>query len=245
MKLYKYRDLRDPNQGLALTVHIIQSHSFWCARPDSLNDPEEFAWSCNYVLSPYTEDLLTDHVMRSKGRSREQARVLVANAVANGGLRSISEPVVDSMIAQCRNGIGLACFGTSPDNEVLWDRYAGGGCGVCIEVDVPDELLGTQLHPVQYWKRKSLHIDTFLRSTFERQAAEEVYAVSLLSKPLQWAPEAEVRFVSKAQKVNIVIAGSRITRVLVGAAVPRTVRTALSALVSSVPLIQLDTDGTA
>ncbi len=55
---------------------------------------------------------------------------------------------------QCRDEIGLACFRSTADNDTLWERCAGGGAGVCIEVDLPDGLLGTQLHAVQYWDKK-------------------------------------------------------------------------------------------
>ena len=106
-------------------------------------------------------------------------------------------------------------------------------------------MIGTQLHQVQYWARKLLHIDTFLRSTSDRAAAEEVYSVTLLSKPLKWAPEAELRFVSKTQNVNVAIEGSRITRAIVGEAVPLTVREALSELALSIPVTDRADAGTA
>lgn len=171
-----------------------------------------------------------------KDRSKEFAQVLVSNAIAGGKLRDLAEPVVESMIAQCRNSIGLACFGTSPDNDTLWERYGGSGCGVCIECDVPDELLGSELHIVQYCERKLLHVDTFLRSTSDQAAAAQVYEVSLLSKPLKWNLEAEVRFVSKRQNVNVAIQGAHITRRIVGEAVPLAVRATVTELAQSIPI---------
>ena len=236
MKLYKYRDLTNPGLGLSLVRRILQTQSFWCARPDTLNDPEEFAWSCNYMMSPYTEELLAHLLVEAKGRTEEQARLLVAAAVNGGRLRNLSEPVVDSLIKQCREDIGLACFGSAPDNEVLWDRYAGGGCGLCVEVDVPNGLMGAQLHRVQYWDRKLIHVDTFLRSRFDREAASEFYVLSLLSKPKSWEPEGEIRFVSKKQSVNVAIKKSQITRVILGDALPSDLRARVRELALSIPV---------
>ena len=39
---------------------MLHRRTFWCARPDTLNDPEEFAWTCDFSESPDTADLLTN-----------------------------------------------------------------------------------------------------------------------------------------------------------------------------------------
>jgi hypothetical protein len=30
---------------------VLRTRALWCARPDTLNDPEEFAWTCDYTPS--------------------------------------------------------------------------------------------------------------------------------------------------------------------------------------------------
>ena len=106
-------------------------------------------------------------------------------------------PVIEGMIQQCRNEIGLACFGTSPDNDILWERYGGCGAGVCIELDVPEDLLGTRLFRVQYSDAKKIHIDQLMRAFVDRNRGEELYTLALLSKPSSWVDEDEIRFVSQ------------------------------------------------
>jgi hypothetical protein len=41
----------------------------WCARPDALNDPQEFVWACNYTATPETLDLLTEVLVRARRRT--------------------------------------------------------------------------------------------------------------------------------------------------------------------------------
>jgi hypothetical protein len=216
MKLYKYRDLSKPSSALPRIQQVLQSRAFWCARPDTLNDPEEFAWTCDYTPSLHTARLLTELLVQLKGRTVGDAHNKVVRAINAGRLRELAEPTVRSIIHQCRNEIGLACFGSSPDNDILWDRYGGAGLGVCIEVEVPDRLIGTQLHAVQYWGEKIIHIDTLLRARLDWDSAAHVYVLSLLSKPSFWAPEAEIRFISKRQQVSVVIEGSVLTGVVLG-----------------------------
>jgi len=236
MKIYKYRDL-NPVEALPRIETIVRERTFWCARPDTLNDPKEFAWTCDYALSAHTAELLAELLMVTKGRSASLARLLVAKALEHDGVKPYAEPVIDWIIRKCRDEIGLACFGSSPDNDTLWERYGGGGVGVCIEVEAPDGLFGWQIHRVQYWDEKVMHIDTLLRSRLEigQQHLAKFYELSLLSKPLFWKPEQEIRFVSKRQKVNVVIDGSAITRIVVGDRVSRDVRKRIEKIASGIP----------
>ena len=79
------------------------------------------------------------------------------------------------MMDQGRIEIGLACFGRRPDNEFLWQRYAGLGAGVCIEFDVPSELLGAQLHLVHYLDEKRIHINELISAFLVRGSGRAVY----------------------------------------------------------------------
>lgn len=236
MKLYKYRDLREPS-GLERLEKLLRTKAFWCARPDTLNDPQEFAWTCDYTPSLHTARLLTELLVRLRGHEREQIQSHVEGLITAGRLRDLAKPTVASMIHQCRDEIGLACFGSTADNETLWERYAGRGAGVCIEVELPDNLLGTQLHVVQYWDRKVIHIDTLLRSRLDTNSAAQVYVLSLLSKPSCWAPETEIRFVSKSQNVGVVVDGSAITCVVLGEALKPKIRERIRGMVPKIPLL--------
>ena len=101
------------------------------------------------------------------------------------------------MIQHARNGVGVACFGTSPDNPTLWQRYGADGAGVCVEFDVPDLLLGSQLHRVVYNDERRIHIDDFLRSRFDLSYGAVIYA-SLLTKTKFWVRATRLPLRSRA-----------------------------------------------
>ena len=134
MKLYKYRDFSNPSAtDFERLKTLLHQKAFWCARPDMLNDPEEFVWTCDSSPTAETMDWLIQLLMRTHGRTREEARDRAARAIADGRLETVGQAVLANMSQQCRNEIGLVCFGTSPDNDILWERYGGAGAGVCIE----------------------------------------------------------------------------------------------------------------
>lgn len=217
MKIYKYRDFTNPNEDdfrrLEGSVH---RHLVWCAKPDTLNDPEEFVWECDYTPTPETLGLLTEVLVKARGRAPAAARAIAQIAIKCGRLEGIAKPVLIGMIDQCRNEIGLACFGAAPNNDILWQRYGGNGAGVCVEFDVPPDLLGIQLNWVQYPERKCLHVDQLLRAYVDRNSAQVVYEVALLSKPNSWANEEEIRFVSQRHSILVAIDRARVTCVFLG-----------------------------
>lgn len=225
VKVYKYRDFSQPNEDSFRHLEtMLQREVFWCARPKTLNDPEEFSWKCDYSPSAATAELLANLLVRVNGRTRGQALERAAAAVSSGRLEVLAKPIFNNMIQHCRNEIGLACFGTSPDNSCLWQRYGGDGAGICVEMDVPAALLEEQLFRVQYSSAKSIHIDQLIRAFVEPGYVREVYALALLSKPIAWATEEEIRFVSRKQEVLVQIDGSKITRLILGDALTPVVR---------------------
>ncbi len=217
MKVYKYRDFCRPEEDdFRRLEDLVHRHRVWCARADTLNDPEEFIWQCDYTATSATADLLAAVLVKARGRTPAEARAIVKVAIQSGRLRNTAHPVVIGMIEQCRNEVGLSCFGTAPNNDVLWKRYGGDGAGVCVEFDVPDDLLGTQIHCVQYLERKRLHVDQLLRSFVDRNQVKLVYDLALLAKPNCWAPEKEVRFVSQRHSILVALDRARVPQVLLG-----------------------------
>ena len=236
MRLFKYRDLSSPGiEALERVFTILRDQTFWCARPNTLNDPEEFVWECDYSPSEETIGLLAEVLTLTTGRSRSDAMERAEAAILAGRIEPIARPVFDRMIEQCRNEIGLACFATSASNDVMWERYGGRGEGVCIEIASPDSMLHTQLHPVQYPRRKRLHVDQMLSAFTSRASAKVVYEVALLSKPPSWAAEAEVRFVSKRQNVAVRISDSTIVHLHLGSKLAPNTVAQLERLIETLP----------
>ena len=236
MKVYKYRDFAKPCDRDFERLATMLNRQFWCTPPAKLNDPEEFVWKCDCSATPETIDLLTEVLIHIVGRSHREAQLLASREVEAGRLTPLAQPIVAKMIQQCRDEIGLVCLGTSPDNEILWQRYGGRGAGVCIELDVPDGLLGTQLRRVQYHDEKRIHIDQFIRAFIDVTRVAEVYTLALLSKPSFWAQEEEIRFISRRQAVPVVIDDSCIARLILGDALTPSVRERIQAMAGAVPV---------
>ena len=236
MRLYKYRDLSPPgDEAFTRLSEILRSNAFWCASPSTLNDPTEFVWECDYESSSNTSRLLADALVKSKGRPPEVARALADAAVENRRIETLARPVFETMIEQCRAEVGLACFATSGNNDVMWERYGGQGNGVCIEIEAPDELLHTHLHPVEYPVSKRLHIDQLLASYTDRSSTQTIYTVTLLSKLPFWAREREVRFISRRQNVTVHISDSRISRLILGPCLTPDTTARIESFVKSLP----------
>ena len=236
MRLYKYRDLSDTAESsIQRLSEILHKNAFWCARPSSLNDETEFIWDCNYEPTNTTVPLLTDFLVKLQGRTPTEARAIAQVAVLNRDIEPIARPVFDDMIKKCRQEIGLLCFGTSNDNKVMWQRYAGNGNGVCIEIDVPEEQFNKHLFLVEYPPAKVVHIDQLLAAFTDPTQTRTIYSVALLSKTPSWAPEKEIRFVSSLQNVSVHISGSVISNIILGPNLAPEIRRAVKVLVESLP----------
>lgn len=221
MKLYKYRDLSNPkDSSLERVLDILSQNVFWCANPSTLNDETEFIWECDYRASSITVDLLTEVLLKETKNSRAEARKKATRAIETSRLSFLATPILKDMSRHCREEIGLACFATSNDNEIMWERYGGKSNGVCIEIDAPDYLLGEHLFKVEYTPRKLLSIDQLLAAHLDPKQVRAVYSLALLSKPLFWAPEEEIRFVSKAQNIAVRIVDSTISGIKFGRNLP-------------------------
>jgi hypothetical protein len=239
MKIYKYRDFSNPTEDnfrhLAASIH---RHLVWCARPDTLNDPEEFIWACDYSVTPATLGLLAEVIVRAHGRTHAEALVIAERAIKSGNLVGLTKPVIAGIIAQCRAEVGLAGFGTAPDNETLWERYGGNGAGICIEFLVPDAAVGTQFHRVLYPREKWLHFDQLLSAFVKATGySKQVYELALLSKPSSWASEDEIRFVSQRHSIQVALDKAQVPCVFLGDKLKANVRERIQRIAGSVLLV--------
>jgi hypothetical protein len=227
MRLCKYRDLSTGGgEQLRRVFEIIETGGFWCAAPSSFNDDSEFIWDCDYAPTDRTTSLLTS--VLAETMPAPNANAAARTVVAEGRLEEFIQPRLEAMMAQCRSELGVVSFCCSSDNDTMWSRYGGGGNGVCIEIEAPDEILGREVHSVQYVTSKRIHVDDFLASQSSSLATKFIYDISLLTKQSCWAPESEVRFVSKLQNVYVRISNSRLSRVVLGDRIDNTVATSFS-----------------
>jgi hypothetical protein len=152
------------------------------ASPDSLNDENEFKFKLDYEPSQNTADLLTQVVSNFRKTKLFPPNIYVAMILKNNKLEEITKPLINSLIQNCRDGIGVTSFSTNKEDTRLWDEYGGKGNGVCIEIDTPDSLIGQIYHEVKYVSEKIFHVDTFLEAALFHDKAFQNYRNILLTK---------------------------------------------------------------
>jgi len=218
MKIYKYRDLSKINKTTFEYLYQIIFHKMiWCASPDSLNDKDEFIFKCEYNPTEFTISLLTQ-VHQRYGHlvvGQAQSQLMAANFMKNNW-EVVTQLIFKDMVDKCRRELGLACFSSSKNNDILWERYGGCGNGLCIGIEVPDDLMNKTLFRVNYVEEKIFHIDSILESALFNDKTINAYRNILLTKTMRWKSEKEVRIVTKQQNIQMHINGSFITDIIFG-----------------------------
>lgn len=218
MKVYKFKDLTDEKKHPHF-YQIVLHNAVWCAKPESLNDEDEFRFKLNYDPSPRTAELLAEVVTRYRNTNFLPPHLSVSLVLQNKRLEAIAAPIIKDVIDKSRNTIGIASFSVTRTDDRLWTEYGGRGNGVCVEVEIPDKLINVSFHPVHYVSEKVFHVDSFLESALFPDKAFETYRNILLTKTKKWSQEEEIRFVSKRPEVNVIVDG-RITEITLGANIP-------------------------
>jgi hypothetical protein len=219
VKLYKFKDLAD-EQKHSHFLQMVLNNSIWCARPDSLNDEDEFKFELDYVPSPNTGNLLVQAVTKYRTTNCMPPNLSVALALENNTLINIATPIIEHLVNDCRNTIGITSFSVKKDDARLWKEYGGNGNGVRIEINIPDQLIGQSYHRVNYVQNKIFHVDSFLESVLFLDKTFETYRNILLTKTKSWSEEEEIRFISNTQNVNFIFDGF-ISEVTFGSHVPQ------------------------
>ena len=218
MKIYKFKDLTDEKK-YSHFLQIVLQNSIWCARPDSLNDEEEFKFKLNYEPSPHTGQLLSEVVAKYRTTNYLPPHVSASLALKNKRLESITASIIDDIVNKCRTTIGIISFSITKTDANLWERYGGKGNGVFVEINIPDHLVEQSYRRVHYVSDKIFHVDSFLESALFPDKAFETYRNILLTKTKKWAEEEEMRLIGNRQDVNLILDG-HISEVTFGPCVP-------------------------
>jgi len=218
MKVYKFRELTDETQRQRF-LPIVLENTVWCAKPDDLNDQDEFRFSLDYTPSKNTARLLSDFISRYRTTKLLPPQLSAAMVLATGKLQEITASHVAEIIHQCRTDIGVTSFSLVKTDNHLWEEYGGLGNGAYVEFDIPDALVGESFHRVHYVQEKVFHIDSFLDSTLQVENRITNFRNILLTKTKKWSQEEEIRFIGKRQDVNFIVDGS-ITEICFGPLVP-------------------------
>lgn len=218
MKLYKFKDFTDEKKHPHF-YQIVLENTIWCAKPDSLNDEDEFKFTLDYKPSLLTADLLSQVVTKYGTANLLPPRTSASLALQNERLEVILAPIIQDVINDCRNTIGIVSFSITKTDDHLWTEYGGKGNGACIEIDIPDALVDQLYYRVSYVREKVFHVDSFLESALFPDRAFNTYRNILLTKTRKWAQEEEIRFIAKRQEVNMILDG-HISEITFGAHVP-------------------------
>lgn len=218
MKIYKFKDLTDEKK-YSHFYQIVLQKAVWCAKPDSLNDEDEFKFKLNYNPSPRTAEFLSQVIARYRTTNILPPDLSVSLVLQNKRLEEITTPIIKDVIDKSRNTIGIASFSVTKDDEHLWTEYGGKGNGVCVEIEIPDESINVSFHKVHYVSEKVFHVDSFLEFALFPEKAFETFRNILSTKTRKWSREEEIRFVSKRPEVNVIVDG-RIREITLGSHVP-------------------------
>ena len=140
MKIYKFKDLTDEKKHPHFCQIVLQN-TIWCAKPDSLNDENEFKFKLDYNPSAFTADLLSQAVTKHRTTNYSPPNLSASFVLKHRRLEEIVAPIIEDMINNCRNTIGVVSFSITKTDDHLWHEYGGKGNGVCIEINIPDKLI--------------------------------------------------------------------------------------------------------
>jgi hypothetical protein len=140
MKIYKFKDLSKPEKHSHF-YQIVLQNTIWCAKPDDLNDTEEFKFKIDYKPSSATADLLSQVITQYRTTNLLPPHLSASLVLERDRLKEIASPIINNLINKCRSTIGVISFSIIKTDENLWHEYGGKGNGVCIEINIPDPLI--------------------------------------------------------------------------------------------------------
>ena len=148
MKIYKFKDLGDSSKHSHF-LQIIQERKIWCASPGSLNDEDEFRFRFDYEPTLSTHNLLP-RVLEKLGKLKFPPHLVASHGLRKGALEKITAPIIEDVIEQCRESIGMCSFSLNGSDDWLWSGYGGTGNGVSVEFELADSSVGKSFHLVDY-----------------------------------------------------------------------------------------------
>lgn len=185
-----------------------------------MNDKaDEFKFKLDYEPSPRTAELLSKAIAQYRITNFLPPHVSASLALKNERLEVRAAPIIDDIVKKCRTTIGITSFSITKTDVRLWEEYGGKGNGVCVEINIPDHLVGQSYHRVHYVSDKIFHVDSFLESVLFPDRVFETYRNILLTKTKRWEEEKEIRFIGNRQDVNLIFDG-HISEVTFGPNVP-------------------------
>jgi hypothetical protein len=199
MLLYKYR----APMGAAAddnTRRIFTSSSLYYAKASTFNDP--FDAQVNIEATSTHEEAIDRHWLtlreRARGRGDMVAAVQATYANASFNVDRIYEKVKtgthidhDRYYRDMINSLGVVALAEDRDNLLLWAHYGSNHYGMCLGFDWDE----TGLPPAE----EVIYQTRYRTLEYYSHTEDEIAAISLLQKSIDWAYEREWRSVAKPE----------------------------------------------
>lgn len=195
--LYKYHSI---NRNL---IKLLINNSLWAGAATNLNDP----YDCDFEMS---KKLFKEKFINNLFSGEEYKSISEADKKwFLDGLGSVfTEDQIKTFQRFYLKFIGICCFSSKANSELMWSHYADSSKGVCLEFDFKkNDSIKKKLIPVRYSNKTIL-------------AQNEVdISKSLIKKRKAWSYENEWRIIEDVGLIPF--DKSELVRVIFGPRVPR------------------------
>jgi hypothetical protein len=213
--LFKYQ----PFNAQSLT-NLTKRIVYFCA-PSKFNDP--FDCNVSFVHNSAKRNELAAVKERLKDLAREQGKFGACDAIDAMNEDAVFE-VVDRNAREAlvgpqeslRRERGVACFGSAPDNLLMWGHYADGHRGFCLELDATQPPW-SEAHRVEYSATPPRidPVDVLLRPD-----PSVLFSAMVLTKAKCWEYEQEWRVLHAEAGTEFGYGWDRLKGLYLGAEIP-------------------------
>lgn len=208
--LFKYRSMAN-DQEVRHTLAILDNRKLFCPAPSSFNDPFE----CRSRLS-FDAPTEIKHARAKEwllGHDSELTEDQAAELAPSRWKKM--EEGTDEFYEYLRHGIGIASFGGTPADILMWSYYASSHTGICLEFRASREE-----HAAFFGLAQEVHYQQELPTVnFYTATVPERLRAYVLTKAERWRHEAEWRIIIDAEREGrfVPIPPGALTAVFLGA----------------------------
>lgn len=171
--LYKYHTI---NRNL---IKLLVNNSLWAGSASNLNDP----YDCDFEFDrAFFKEKIVDKLLSGKefNSIKEEDKKWFLDGLSS----AFTKEQIKTFQQYSLKFIGICCFSSRPDSELMWSHYADSAKGVCLEFNFSNnDKIKKKLIPVRYSNRTIK-----VKNEFDRSKA-------LIKKRKIWSYENEWRLI--------------------------------------------------
>jgi hypothetical protein len=138
--LYKYHSI---NRNL---IRLLINNSLWAGSASNLNDPYDcdFEMSRDFFKTKFVDKLFSGDEYKSIPDTDKKWFL-------DGLSSAFTKDQMKTFQQFSRKFIGICCFSSKPDSELMWSHYADSGKGICLEFNFStNDKIKKKLIPLRY-----------------------------------------------------------------------------------------------